>query len=266
MSDFINSLKAILYDRAVSPLFGTFAVAWALCNYKFIVVLLTTMEVDAKFIYIDKILYPDFLWAAVKLIVMPTIGTLAAIFVYPRLAKPVFEHVSEEKAALRKIKQKNDDSILDDKLRRLQRLLTDQRIEHDKALDVRDEEVTRLKNIVEQLTKSNSDINEALRVAEEASVPVPSQGKDKPRKTANSSILSPSQEQILQNIGEKEAISVIELEDGGDNKIKRQYDLEVLTTNGYLDHTAVRVNNSNISGYRLSSRGRAHLVENGLVG
>jgi len=41
MDDIFKSIKAFLYDRVASPLFGAFVTAWSIWNYRVISILLS---------------------------------------------------------------------------------------------------------------------------------------------------------------------------------------------------------------------------------
>lgn len=61
IEDITNSVKAELYGRAVSPLFGAFFLSWAVWNWKFWLVVFSSMEVSEKIDFIDGVLYSGWL-------------------------------------------------------------------------------------------------------------------------------------------------------------------------------------------------------------
>lgn len=100
MDDLIKTLKAQLYDRAISPLLGAFLMSWVAWNHRAIVVLLSKDEPIKKFAYLDKVLYPD--WHAFGPAVMfPLLSAIFLIFIYPIPARFVYEHVSKEQKRLK---------------------------------------------------------------------------------------------------------------------------------------------------------------------
>lgn len=49
MGEIIKSMKAFLYGRSSSPLFGAFIVSWAVWNYRVIITLLSNEKLADKF-------------------------------------------------------------------------------------------------------------------------------------------------------------------------------------------------------------------------
>lgn len=117
MDEVIKSIKAFLYDRTVSPLFGAFIAAWSVCNYRVIVALL-----DGDASLSDKIKFLDEYFGVVTYqfsglsfqgwgqvvhgFLEPALLTLIYLFIYPWLAKPVYEHSLTKQKELKDIKQK----------------------------------------------------------------------------------------------------------------------------------------------------------------
>jgi hypothetical protein len=116
MEEFVKSIKAFLYDRTTSPLFGAYATAWCCWNYRVIVAVLngdTGLESKMKFIddYFGVVTYQIgsnnyYVWGQViHGILGPILLTLLYLFIYPLLAKPVYEHSLGKQKELREIKQ-----------------------------------------------------------------------------------------------------------------------------------------------------------------
>jgi hypothetical protein len=106
MDDYIKSIKAQLYDRATSPLFGTFALSWVGWNYKFIVVLLESAPAADRLWYVSNVLYEGWFDRVFQGFIFPTLTSLLFIYVYPILAQPIYLYVREQQKKLRDIKQK----------------------------------------------------------------------------------------------------------------------------------------------------------------
>lgn len=109
IDDTITSIKASLYERVSNPLISSFFISWITWNYKFILVLFSSLALKEKFIYIEGTLYPfgwehDF-WqtnvqTSIWLIFGPLVTALAYLYlIYPKVGKQVFEdhktHISE---------------------------------------------------------------------------------------------------------------------------------------------------------------------------
>src|SRR5688572_12908861 len=111
MEEFSKSIKAFLYERSSSPLFGAFIVAWLGWNYRAIATLFSEESLIDKFLIIDRLYKSEpilgFLyWGQVKHgLLIPAAITAAYIFVYPILAKPVYKYSLKKQQELRKIKQ-----------------------------------------------------------------------------------------------------------------------------------------------------------------
>lgn len=104
-----KSVKAQLYDRVSSPLMGTFIVSWALCNYRFILALASSMAFADKITYIDSILFPtwwDVFWHGIG---MPAIATAFVIFIYPYPARAVYNYHRRRQVELKRLQQLIDD-------------------------------------------------------------------------------------------------------------------------------------------------------------
>ena len=85
IKDLSKSIKADLYERATSPLFGAVAISWCFWNYKTIFILLSSLPVTEKFEYIEAFLYGGIWPFLSKLFIYPVLSALLFIFVYPCL-------------------------------------------------------------------------------------------------------------------------------------------------------------------------------------
>jgi len=90
IDDVIKTLKAHLYERASSPLFGAFFVSWCLWNYRFLMVVFSSLPVQEKFQLIESTIFIDKWSYATRGSILPLITTLLVIFVYPYPAKFVY--------------------------------------------------------------------------------------------------------------------------------------------------------------------------------
>lgn len=82
ISEAMTSIKAQLYDRVSSPLFGSFALSWILWNYKFLII---TFADDSLWSRLGDLsnLYPSPLDYALHFIIYPAISAALYIFIYP---------------------------------------------------------------------------------------------------------------------------------------------------------------------------------------
>ena len=59
LEDIYRSIKLSVYERAVSPLFGSFLIAWGLWNYRFLLIFFSNLEVEDKLTLFNDLIFPD---------------------------------------------------------------------------------------------------------------------------------------------------------------------------------------------------------------
>ncbi|EGQ8029029.1 hypothetical protein ACWOKN_004311 [Vibrio vulnificus] len=109
--DTVNSIQSYLYTRTISPLLGSLAVSWSLWNYKFILLLFSSLKYNDKLRMIS-ILYSDNWEILGQGFAFPLLTSLLYLFVYPIPAKFVYKHSLEQQKKLNEIKQKTEDQVL----------------------------------------------------------------------------------------------------------------------------------------------------------
>lgn len=124
MEDFIKSIKAFLYDRASSPLFGAFAIAWSIWNYKFYLIIFSdNLKYQEKVAEIDKafsIIHAPFFnptaehsfHSGLNSLIIPALLSLFYIYLYPLLAKPIYKYALKIENEIRGLKQDADNKKL----------------------------------------------------------------------------------------------------------------------------------------------------------
>lgn len=120
MEDIIKSIKAFLYERNTSPLFGCFVISTIFLNYKFFIILFSDCKPQVKISLIDQLLNAgvDFFGTFVltekyvTFFIYPLLLTIFYIFIYPLLAKPVYEYSQNRQKELRLIKQEVENTKL----------------------------------------------------------------------------------------------------------------------------------------------------------
>lgn len=103
IEDLINSTKVALYDRATSPLFGSFLASWCIWNWEIIWVLFSNIPVMNKINFMDNH-FSSFLEAFGLLFLGPVLTSLAYLFVYPIPAEFVFSYTQKRQKNLKSIK------------------------------------------------------------------------------------------------------------------------------------------------------------------
>ena len=90
LSDTLKSVQSTIVSRLTSPLAGSFALAWAAWNYRFIVVLFSDATISRTFQLIDTLIYPDKWTFLSRTILYPALSGAAYIFLYPYPARFVY--------------------------------------------------------------------------------------------------------------------------------------------------------------------------------
>ncbi|BBN59598.1 hypothetical protein [Hydrogenovibrio marinus] len=78
MDEMIKSIKAALYDRATSPLVGSFVVAWLLWNYDFVLAFFSNEELSYKLDYIHTFIFGNWIQCLLNGFLIPSF----AVYVY----------------------------------------------------------------------------------------------------------------------------------------------------------------------------------------
>jgi hypothetical protein len=223
MDDYIKSIKAHLYDRATSPLFGTFTISWVLWNLKTIIVLVSTMDPEKKFTFISEHIYSTPLSVGLYGALYPLLSTLAFIFLYPYVAKPVYKFTLKQKRELQNLKKSVEEETLlsvADSLKLRREFLSRER-EFEKVLGAKDEEVQRLKQVITSMEEEKQQYDVHKRLLE-----------PKPREQN----LTQSQQQILVRVAstdgnDKPYPHVRLIEEFGkteNDRIRVRHDIDVL--------------------------------------
>ncbi|MBL4588711.1 MAG: DUF1413 domain-containing protein, partial [Alphaproteobacteria bacterium] len=162
--DTFKSIKAFLYDRSVSPLFGAFIAAWSVWNYRVIAILLSDEKISDQFDKIDG-LYPSLLIPNINYDVgvfaygwfPPMILTFFYIYVYPMLAEPVYKFSLSKQIKLKEIKQAEEDNELltVEQSRHIREQVYKQKEEFEKILIQREEDIQQ-KN--DEIKRKNEDL------------------------------------------------------------------------------------------------------------
>lgn len=185
MQEIIKSIKAFLYDRAVSPLFGAYVVSWMAWNYRVIIIWLDShAELTEKFALLDLYFSDDRIFQVVGYsihvlgggylvngIFMPAVLTWLYLYGYPKVAIPVYEHSLEMQKKLKAVKQEIENSRLltVEESRNLQREIEQLRFKADEEAGtyrLRISSLTQTINQLEEQLKSSERSNSALSIDE----------------------------------------------------------------------------------------------------
>lgn len=175
MQDILTSIKSYLYDRAASPLVGAFVVAWSVWNYRFFMIIFSggAGNPETKFEEIDKLfgvinisLYEWSFSVSGKIIdglLIPSAITVAYLFFYPLLAKPVYEHSLKKQKELRAIKQEQENQRLlsVEESREIYRRLAQMQSKHQEEIDNYNNQIEGLNSYIEGLESKESPNTES---------------------------------------------------------------------------------------------------------
>lgn len=159
LEDLTKTIKAQLYERASSPLLASFALSWVAYNYRFVIVLVSSMTAHEKFQYIDNHLYQGFKEIALRGVLYPLLTSLFLIFIYPIPAKFVYEHWRKRHRELKEIQQRIDDEtpLTKEDAREIRREAIKATAEYERELERRGIEVSRLKELISDLERRLTD-------------------------------------------------------------------------------------------------------------
>jgi len=211
-------------------LLGAFAISWAAWNYRFILVLVSSMPVAEKFAYIDSNIFDSYKNIFLHGTLYPLITTLSLIFIYPIPAKFVYEYWRKRQRDLKEIQQRIDDEtpLTREEARELRHETLNAKLEFEQELERRSAEITRLKETIKELQpREKVDVDRPTKKAIKAAPP----------KVAEASIvLDENQIQMLQKIAESKngVLKQQLISSSGSDRVLAEYNLGELETKGYV--------------------------------
>ncbi len=155
LGDAMKTIKALLYERITSPLLGAFILSWCLWNFRFLIVIFSTLPVIDKFNMIDTIIFPSQEVMLFKGIIYPLVTTAFFIYVYPYPAKKVYEFWRSRQRDLKEIRQKIED---EEPLTKEEAIMIRTEVyrikkEHQDEIAKRDEEIAMMREVYASLDK-----------------------------------------------------------------------------------------------------------------
>lgn len=153
MEEIVNSIKAQLYERIGSPLVSSFVFSWLVWNYKFVLLLISSMEAQDKLMYVEIYSFPDICSVFTRGIAYPLLSSLAIIYLLPIPSRFVYKYTREQQKALKEIQTsiEDDTPVTREEARNLRISLRKLAVENDK-------EVSELKTEIEDLKKHSEDL------------------------------------------------------------------------------------------------------------
>ncbi len=251
-NDLLKTIKAQLYERAVSPLSSIFVLSWCLWNYRFLTVLFSSLSVTEKFSFIESQIFPDWPVYALRGFLYPLSTTILIIFLYPYPAKYVYEFWRKRQKELKEIRQKIEDEtpLTIEESRQIRKQVYSLIEEHDEELRKKDAEISKLKETVENLNKKeNSQIQSEITPASRASEEV--------------SRVPDEQLRILKQLAKNHGVMMEEdLPSFGKNRIRNEFHIGELARKGMLERNTNRDGDYFLS---LTHNGKAVLIEHKLA-
>lgn len=110
LDDLTKEIKAQLYDRARSPLFGAFALSWVAWNYRVLLALLTLPEFDKKLAFIDKE-YPGAWDIVLHGALGPLVSAVLFLWLYPYPARWAYTYWANQQKKLKEAQQRIEDEM-----------------------------------------------------------------------------------------------------------------------------------------------------------
>ena len=231
--EILKSIRSQLYERAVSPLFGSVLISWGIWNYKFVLLVFSGIAITEKYSLIDEVLFSNWQQIYLRGALYPFLTAIFYIFVYPYPAKYVFAFSRNRQKEINDIKHRiEEETLLTVKeSRAIRGEIFALEEEHQKEVKRKDNEIFRLREELE-----NAPIS-VEHVGSDSADELPEKDDD----------LTDAQAQILKEIGESDsAVSKKRIvSQASSGHVKAKYDLGELQTLGYLE----RDYSSGVHGY-----------------
>lgn len=259
IEDISKSIKANMYERATSPLFGAFFVSWVIWSYEVILVLLSSMKVKEKITYIENEIYGGEWSLLLEGAIYPLISAVLFILIYPHPAKWVYEYWNNQQKKLKEIKQQiEDDTPLTlDESRHIRRELLRLESDYDDEISKKNNEISRLKDIISILERQQKEVSSPAS----KSSPTPK----RQAKTKVDQSINDDQKSILFDIAKSNGWVTDRhyLSGSKFDTVKAEYYLEDLETKGYLTRDYITAKDGDSS--TLTTMGKKFAVDEGAV-
>lgn len=145
-----RSIRANLYERITNPLLGAASVAWVFWNYKLVLVLLSSLQLDEKIIFIEETLYPSWYWSLLYLFGFPLLSGMAFLYAYPIPAKYIYRYTRSQLKELKRIKLEVEDEtpVSQEEYIKLKRKVNELENRYYSDITEKDSENARLQQII----------------------------------------------------------------------------------------------------------------------
>lgn len=252
--EILKSIRAHLYERAVSPLMGSFIVSWAVWNYKFLLLVLSGIPITEKFDLIENLLFPGWYQILMQGAIYPLITALIYLYLYPYPAIKVYEFSRNRQKEITDIKKKiEEETLLTVKeSRAIRGEIFELEESLQKEIERKDNEIQRLKDELNSVNTAPQ--SKALTAEDILSAP-------DEKENSLTDILFDDQIEILKEIGsyDDEVSERDIVASSREGNVKAKYNLGELEKNGYIKKDYSQ--NLGDYSYILTHKGRSFLVE-----
>ncbi|MFZ3433758.1 hypothetical protein [Vibrio harveyi] len=173
LTDATNSVKAYLYERAVSPLLGSLIISWCVWNYKFLFLLFSSLKYSEKLRFIH-VLYSSDYEVYLQGMLFPLLTSMVYIFVFPYPSQVVYRFSLHRQKILNDLKnelQENELLTLEQSKAIRSQLVDvekqfDEQVERkDRIIEARDREIAELREQIAafESQKKNEELLEGIR-------------------------------------------------------------------------------------------------------
>lgn len=162
--DAFKSIRANLYERTTSPLFGAFTISWLVWNFPFFLVVFSGMGAPEKIAFIQDELYGD-LWPSVGFLILgPLITSLTFLFLYPFPAAWVYRFWRNRKKKLLEIRREIEEEtpLTLEESRRIRQELSEGRRRQIEEVQKSEEEIEILNRMLEEKEGEISDLSKKV--------------------------------------------------------------------------------------------------------
>lgn len=271
LEDTVKSIKAYLYDRTSSPLFGAFITSWVLWNHRFVMAIVFGDGLQEKYDMMDKAICASFLGLLSQWLILPLTTALLYIFLYPWPARWIYSYSKKQQMKINQLKNEIEGNRL---LTFEESSMISLEIEALKEEYQRESEklnltITTLRTELKKAEKAKSHLISQQNAEKDSQVKNPNEIAFKPTGlNSNSSVDTTKQEynetelmnKILLLIGIRGNLTKTDAQNrlGIESNIFTDYLFDKLESRGFIN----LVSDSQIT---LSKTGREYLVKNKLI-
>ncbi|WP_421151934.1 hypothetical protein [Aeromonas dhakensis] len=251
LEDALNSIKAHLYDRAVSPLMGSIIVSWVVWNYKLPLLLISKEPILEKYRIISEVLYATNASIYLNGLLYPILTAATYIFIYPYPAEFVFKFTRNRQKSISNIKRQIEGEAL---------LTVKESMELRREIDkLEDEFMAILGKKEAEIEKLRNELNE-MNVQ---GIGANTSSKEEGKKINSNKALNDTEHEILQLLDDSNASesTIIAIFEGRRSSNWVKYHIEKLEKLGLIRSATDDFGDDE---WTITYNGRTYLIENQL--